>query len=321
MPLISSSYKAPIASRNTHLATIYSGLFRKVRGVKQERERITLSDGDFIDLDWSFAKKKTNKLMLLLHGLEGDAQRPYILGAAKIFVKNNIDVVAVNHRSCSGEPNLLYRSYNSGATEDLHDVLKHILDTRSYTDIFLKGFSLGGNIVLKYLGEQKFEIPSQIKSAIAVSVPCSLNGSCIELHKFKNILYATNFLIYLKAKLKIKQKQFPKLISKKDIQKIKTLRDFDDVYTSKAHGYIDATDYYTKCSSLQFLHNIKVPTLLINAKNDSFLSEDCFPYAIANSNPNLFLETPKYGGHVAFIKVNGYYYNEIRAVEFAVEGK
>ena len=315
MPLISSSYKAPIASRNTHLATIYSGLFRKVRGVKQERERITLSDGDFIDLDWSFAKKKTNKLMLLLHGLEGDAQRPYILGAAKIFVKNNIDVVAVNHRSCSGEPNLLYRSYNSGATEDLHDVLKHILDTRSYTDIFLKGFSLGGNLLLKYLGEGR-KLPEEIKKAVAVSTPLSLKGSLEELTKWYNWVYRTTFLRYLRKKYKRKMPSYPDQMSREELKQIKDLLEFDHLYTAKAHGYQDAWDYYAQCSSVKYLAGVERPVLILNATNDSFLSPDCYPTELALKSSYIYLEMPDHGGHVGFVKPGNIYYSETRARDF-----
>ena len=315
MPLVSSTYKPPFIFRNGFVATVYSGLWRKVKEVTQIRERITLSDGDFLDLDWSYAQERSDKLLILLHGLEGDAQRPYMLGAAKLFSESAIDVVAVNFRGCSGEQNLKYRSYNSGATEDLHDVINHILSKKSYNNIYLKGFSLGGNIVLKYLGERQ-DHSSKIKAAIAISVPCLLHGSCVELHKLKNKPYAINFLIYLKRRLREKQISYPKMITRQEIDAIKTLKQFDDAYTAPAHGYKDALDYYEKCSSLQFLKNIKVPTLVINAKNDSFLSKECYPHQVAKNNPNLFLEIPKYGGHVAFITSDNVYYNERRALEF-----
>jgi predicted alpha/beta-fold hydrolase len=315
MPTIASSYKPPFLFRNGFIATVHSGLWRKVKNVAQTRERITLSDGDFLDLDWSYAQKSSDKLLILLHGLEGDAKRPYMLGAAKLFIENGIDVVAVNFRGCSGEQNLKYRSYNSGATEDLHDVIEHVLKSKSYGNIFLKGFSLGGNIVLKYLGERQ-DYSSKIKAAVAVSVPCSLHGSCVELHKLKNKPYAINFLIYLKRRLREKQIAYPNKISKQMIDAIKTLQQFDDAYTAPAHGYKDALDYYEKCSSLQFLQHIKVPTLLINAENDSFLSDECYPFQVAENNRNLYLEVPKYGGHVAFITSNNVYYNEKRTLEF-----
>ncbi|MEM1003493.1 MAG: alpha/beta hydrolase, partial [Bacteroidota bacterium] len=127
MPLLESTYKPPFWAKNGHVSTIYSGLVRRVNIPKQTRERLTLFDGDFLDLDWSFTDSKSEKLIILLHGLEGNAQRPYMLGTAKLFNENGIDAVAVNFRSCSGEPNLLYRSYHSGATEDLKAVIDFII--------------------------------------------------------------------------------------------------------------------------------------------------------------------------------------------------
>ncbi|NNC85493.1 MAG: alpha/beta hydrolase, partial [Bacteroidia bacterium] len=223
--------------------------------------------------------------------------------------------VCVNFRGCSGEPNLKYRSYHSGATDDLDEVIKHIINTMHYSEIYIKGVSLGGNVTLKYLGEDRI-VPKQIKGAVAVSVPCYLYGSCLELHTFKNILYADRFKKYLIARLRLKQKQFPEIISVEEIDTIKTLKDFDDVYTSKAHGFEDAIDYYEKSSSLQFLPGIKVPTLILNALDDSFLSPECFPVKEAKSNADLFLEMPKYGGHVGFFQNNNIYYNERRSLEF-----
>ncbi|WP_299551150.1 alpha/beta fold hydrolase [Seonamhaeicola sp.] len=315
MPILESTYKAPVLFRNGFVSTVYSGLFRHINGVIQKRERMTLSDGDFLDLDWSFSEEKSNKLIILLHGLEGDAQRPYMLGAAKFFNNNNVDAVSVNFRGCSGEDNLLYRSYHSGATEDLADIIQHIISTKNYAEIYLKGISLGANLILKYLGERD-ELPEQIKAAIAISVPCDLYGSCIELHKLKNKPYAIRFLNHLKGRLKIKLEKFPGAIPEKAFNNIRTLKDFDDVYTSKAHGFNDALDYYEKCSSLQFIPNIKTPTLIINALNDSFLSPGCCPVKEAKINPFIHLEMPDHGGHVAFIDKKNIYYNERRALEF-----
>ena len=315
MPVIQSTYNPRFLFRSGQFSTVYSGIFRRVNGVPQERERIILKDDDFLDLDWSFSPKKSDKLIVVLHGLEGNAQRPYMLATAKFFNNNNVDAVCVNFRGCSGEPNLKYRSYHSGETNDLKEVINHIIETKNYSEIYIKGFSLGGNVVLKYLGEQK-NIPKQVKAAVAISVPSYLYGSCLELHTFKNILYADMFKKYLLAKLKAKQKQFPDMISEAEINKIKTLKDFDDVYTSKAHGFKDALDYYDKSSSLQFLPNIRVPSLIINALDDTFLSPECFPVKEAKLNDNLFLEMPKYGGHVGFFEKNNVYFNERRALEF-----
>jgi hypothetical protein len=315
MPILESTYKPPFQFKNGFIATVYSGLVRKIKGLEQQRERIETRDGDFLDLDWSYAESKSDAVIILLHGLEGHAQRPYITGVAKLFNHHGVDAVGVNFRGCSGEGNRFYHSYHSGATDDLDDVVKHCIEQKGYSKIYIKGISLGGNITLKYLGEGR-EIPTQIKSAIAISVPVHLNGSAKELHKPKNKAFAIRFKKHLVDKLKVKTIQFPENINITEINSIKTLRDFDEVYTSKAHGFNDALDYYEKSSSLQFLKNITVPTLIINALNDSFLSSECFPVKEAKHNANLYLEMPKFGGHVGFIQKNNIYYNEQRALEF-----
>ncbi|WP_435413340.1 YheT family hydrolase [Psychroserpens mesophilus] len=313
MPILESTYKPPFQFKNGFIATVYSGLFRKVN-LRQQRVRINTRDADFLDLDWSYTQDKSDAVMILLHGLEGHAQRPYVTATAKLFNQNGVDAVCVNFRGCSGEDNRFYHSYHSGATDDLDDVVKHCIK-QGYSKIYIKGISLGGNITLKYLGEDR-EVPEQIKSAIAISVPVHLNGSAVELHKPKNKAFAIRFKKHLVDKLKVKIIQFPDRISVTEINSIKTLKDFDEVYTSKAHGFKDALDYYEQSSSLQFLKNIKVPTLLINALNDSFLSSECYPVKEAKHNDNLYLEMPKFGGHVGFIQKNNIYYNEQRALDF-----
>lgn len=313
MPILESTYKPPFFFKNGFIATVYSGLFRSV-SLKQDRERITLSDGDFLDLDWSHSKEKSKALIILLHGLEGHGQRPYMTGTAKHFNTNGIDAICVNFRGCSGENNLYYRSYHSGFTEDLHAVIKHAI-AKGYTKIYLKGISLGANIILKYLGEHS-NIPKEVKAGIAVSVPVNLHGSCKELHKVKNKPFHDRFLKDLVKHLIEKQLRFPNELSLEAAKNIKTLIEFDNVYTSKAHGFNDALDYYEKCSSLQFLPNIKIPALIINALNDSFLSPECYPVKEAKENSNVYLEMPTYGGHAGFIAKNNLYYNEKRALEF-----
>ena len=318
MPLVSSAYNPPFLFKNGHFSTIYSGVIRKVNGLDQKRDRITLPDGDFLDLDWSYTNEKTNKVVIILHGLEGNAQRPYITGSAKQVIANGYDVCAVNFRGCSGEPNLLFRSYHSGATEDLEAVIHHILNTNTYPEIYLHGFSLGGNLLLKYLGERT-KIPSEVRGAIAVSVPCDLHSSLQQLLMPKNTLYAARFKKHLLEKLRLKQSLFPDKIDDLAISQIKTLKDFDDMYTSRAHGFTDAIDYYTKSSCLQFLPFIQIPSLIINSKNDSFLGEACYPINASKNNPNLYLEIPKYGGHVGFYGKNNTSYTEKRTINFLME--
>jgi len=315
MPLSPSEFSPPLIFRNNHLATIYSGLFRKVPDIPYQRERITLPDGDFLDLDWSYAETANSQVVILLHGLEGDARRPYMAGSALMLNTHGFDACSVNLRGCSGEPNRLFRSYHSGATEDLDAVVSHVAERSGYRDIFLLGFSLGGNLCLKYLGEGR-DVPGQIKAAVAISVPCDLYSSLRALMSPANFLYANRFKRHLLAKLRIKQKLFPSQISEKEIRKVHTLKDFDDVYTSKAHGFDDAMDYYNKCSCRQFLPGIRIPSLLINARNDSFLGPECYPVSEAESHPYLHLEIPTYGGHVGFFGMKNQYYTEKRTIKF-----
>ncbi len=318
MPLVPSPYNPPLLFKNGHVATIYAGLFRKVTGITQQRERMDLPDGDFLDLDWSYSKTPGQKVVILLHGLEGHGQRPYITGSAKLFNGAGYDACAVNFRGCSGETNRLYRSYHSGATEDLEAVIQHIINSRGYGELYIKGISLGGNMTLKYLGEGR-QIPKEVKAAVAVSVPCDLYDSLLQLLKPINLPYAIRFRNHLVAKLMAKKERFPELISDSDIKAVKNLKDFDDIYTSRAHGFKDALDYYQKCSSLQFLSGISIPTLLINAKDDSFLGHACYPINEASENKMLYMRMPKYGGHVGFYGAENVSYSEKIALNFLKE--
>ncbi|MBM1104924.1 alpha/beta fold hydrolase [Aurantibacter crassamenti] len=315
MPILESNYKPPFLFKNGHISTIYHGLFRKIDDFKQKRERIELPDSDFLDLDWSFSSTTSNKVIILLHGLEGHGQRPYITGSAKAFNEAGYDACAVNFRGCSGETNRLFRAYHSGATEDLDAVVQHIINNKTYSKIYIKGISLGGNMAMKYVGEER-NLPKEIKGVVGISVPCDLYSSSKELLKLKNRLYSNRFKKHLTDKLKLKVDHYPEQIGAHHIKRIKTLKDFDDIYTSNAHGFHNALDYYEKSNCLQFLPNIKIPALIINAVNDSFLGPSCYPYKEAMANPYLHLETPEYGGHVGFYGKNNITYTEKRAINF-----
>lgn len=319
MPIIESSYKAHGLFKNAHFCTIYSAKIRRVNNIEQHRKRITLPDGDFIDLDWSYSQKNKapTKIALLLHGLEGDAQRPYIKGLAKLLTKNGYDVAALNFRGCSGEPNTLYRSYHSGDTGDIRYIV-NLLAKKEYTSIGLYGVSLGANALLKYLGERD-AIPLKVKVASCIGVPLDLKASLEQLAKSENIIYRTSFLVHLRTKYRKKMKAFPKLTSKKTYKKIKSLEAFDNVYTAPAHGFDNALDYYAKASSYQYLPQIDIPTLILNAKNDTFLHGNCYPIKQAEENESLSLEMPDHGGHVGFYKKGDFYYNEERTLEFFSE--
>jgi predicted alpha/beta-fold hydrolase len=315
MPLLKSQYHPPAIFRNYHVSTIYAATIRRVQW-EQHRERLELPDSDFLDIDWSYSEGNgVKKVLVIMHGLEGSAKRPYVTGMAKYFNARGWDVAAVNLRGCSGELNRKFQSYHAGATDDLDHVIQHILKTEKYDTIALNGFSLGGNLMLKYLGEGR-EIPEQIKAAVMVSVPCDLYGSLLKLEETRNLLYAKRFIVKLKAHLLARSERFPKKISKKEIAECASLMDIDNLYTSRAHDFENALDYYQKNSSLQFLSKIGIPTLLINAKNDGFLSPGCYPVDIAEQNENFFLEMPRYGGHVGFVQYGPVFYHEERGFEF-----
>jgi predicted alpha/beta-fold hydrolase len=318
MPLIDSRYTASGLFRNAHFATIYSAKLRPMPALVQQRERIRLTDGDFMDIDWSFSDKPTRKLAVLLHGLEGNAQRTYIKGQGRVLVDNRWDVAAVNYRGCSGEDNKVYASYNAGKTSDLEIVIDHILKKGRYDEVALVGFSLGGNLLLKYLGERKI-LPKEITKGVAVSTPLNLKNSLEALLRFNNIVYHTSFLYNLKKKFRRKQKQFPEKINGAELRKIRSLLDFDNIYTAPAHGFKDAADYYAKSSAIQFLPEIKIPVLILNAKNDTFLSQDCYPTELASDSENIYLECPKHGGHVGFYETRQLFYSEKRTLEFLNE--
>lgn len=316
MPILKNKYFPPFLFRNCHISTIYAALFRRVFPVAQTRERLELEDGDFLDLDWSYADSgPSKKVLIILHGLDGNAQRPYILGLASYFNQKEWDVAALNFRGCSGEINRLYKSYNAGASADLEQVIAHILSKNRYNCLALNGFSLGGNLLLKYLGEGN-KLPTELKAAVAISAPCDLHASLKKLEEPKNWIYSGRFVKKLKEQLYLRERHFPKNLQKQQISACKNLFSIDNLYTSKAHGFENAIEYYQKSSASQFIPNISIPTLLINAKNDSFLSVSSSPVIIAENNPNFYLEMPDHGGHVGFLQNKIQTYTEERALEF-----
>ncbi|MGB5652236.1 MAG: alpha/beta hydrolase, partial [Robiginitalea sp.] len=189
------------------------------------------------------------------------------------------------------------------------------LKTASYEQVYLKGFSLGGNLILKFLGEQS-ALTRHIQGAAVISVPCDLHDSLIQLNRPGNWIYARRFLKSLREKVAEKQRRFPGAFPDGGVERIHSLKDFDDYYTSRAHGFKDALDYYTQCSSLRFIDTINTPTLLLNAKNDSFLGEKCYPREHCREHPYVHFESPPFGGHVGFVDTGTYYYSEKRSLEF-----
>ena len=282
-----------------------------------ERERIETPDGDFLDLDWVHNTLNLNgsgRVVVLLHGLEGCSERAYMRGMTKVLSAAGWTVCALNFRSCSGELNRLPRSYHSGVTEDLKTVLSAISDR--YEHVCAAGFSLGGNVLLKYLGEEGGG--SKIEAAVAISTPCDLKGSAEKLELESNRKYMRRFLRSLSAKMEAKSRLFPEQICVDDFESIRSFRAFDDRYTAPLHGFDDAEDYWRRCSSKSFLKHITIPTAILTAKDDPFLSESCYPEEEARLNSNVFLDTPRFGGHLGFYNRNTFW-SERQVVKFLGE--
>ena len=264
------------------------------------RKRITTWDHDFIDLDFSFVGSKT--LVLLIHGLEGSSKSKYMASTSKHLNKKGLDTVCFNLRGCSGKDNLLLETYHSGKTEDVDFVVNYLLENYNYINIIIVGFSLGGNLTLKYLGEKSGNISPIIKGGIAVSVPIDIASAEKEMDKLKNKLYIELFFKTMKNKLLQKAHTFPEYKLDKDkLFKATKFKHLELLYTVPVFGFKTPEEYWEKASSKPYLHSIKKPTLLINAKDDSFLSKECFPYKEAYDSDNFFFERTKFGGHVGFM--------------------
>lgn len=319
MPVIQhSTYRRYRLFANGHLETIAPVLMRKVQGIQYERERITLSDGDFLDLDWMDHGQK--KLAILTHGLEGDTRRQYMLGMAKAFWQKGWDVLAWHCRSCSGEMNLCKRMYHHGDIDDIGEVVQHALQRKPYEAVVMSGFSMGANITMKYLGVHGREVPAPIKGAVVFSAPTDLKAGAEILDSPSNYIYRKRFLFYLKQKMVAKEKQHPGAIDLANFKKIKVWRDFDEYFSAPLNDFKDAEDFYQLASAKNFMGGIKVPTLLVQAQNDPILPPSCFPIELCRDHPHLYLEMPKHGGHVGFWSPEKEFaWSEERALEFLKE--
>jgi uncharacterized protein len=241
------------------------------------------------------------------------------------FNQIGYDALAWNYRGCSGEINKTTLFYHSGATDDLDLVIHHAIRKAQYKKIVLVGFSLGGNITLKYLGEQGMNLHSAVQKAITFSVPLDLYGSSLQIEKPVNYVYKTRFLKSLKNKIYTKAALMPGKFETNPLNKIRSIFAFDDQYTASLHGFKGAMDYYTKCSAIHFISDIRIPTLIVNAKNDSFLSKSCYPGKDQLDNRYIYIESPIYGGHCGFKPriphPDGSYWSERRAIEFTNDNK
>ena len=331
MPIINSTYQPKGLWRNPHFSTIYPSVYRKVEGIHYTRERMELSDGDFLDLDWSFAEniafnksailkvetliKPNSKLAIFTHGFLGDTSRPYLLGGVKAFNLTGYDALAWNHRGLGGEINRFEKITTHGSSDDLEEVINLALSKNQYTEIVLVGYSKGGNIALKYAGEKGGNIPSEIKNVVAISTPTDLQGSVDVMGK--DGFYTNRFLKKLTKFLQNRKELIDNEVFK-DFKKFKYLDDYSDNYIAPLNGFKDGREYYNSCSAMHVVDKIRIPTLIINAQNDPVLSESCSMKEVAQTSDYIFSETPLYGGHCGFYQSNkdGLYWVDKRVVEF-----
>ncbi|MEM9990931.1 MAG: alpha/beta fold hydrolase [Bacteroidota bacterium] len=315
--MLHDDYRPPFLLRNRHLNTVFAPLFRRQKRPPFVRQRLTTKDGDFLDIDLLIADDTSpnQRLVVLCHGLEGSSESQYVLALAKLFHADNWDVVALNYRGCSGEMNRLPQMYHSGMTSDLDMVIQHL--EAPYQSIGIVGISMGGNLSLVYVGEQSADISPKIKGLVAISVPTDLVAGVRQIMRPINYVYEQRFLRSLLAKMRLKSKQYPAIFTTKKIKRVRTLYEFDDTFTAPLHGFKDALDYYTQCSSGRFIDQIRVPTLIINALDDPFLPSACYPQDAVQNNSYVDLLTPKYGGHVGFVEFGqSYYWEERRSLQF-----
>nr|WP_029404814.1 hydrolase [Stutzerimonas stutzeri] len=291
-----------------HLQTLWNPLCRRAPLLQRRRERLWLADGDFIDLDWHGPQDPEAPLVLILHGLTGSSNSLYVLGLQQTLAGRNWASVAINWRGCSGEPNLLPRAYHSGASDDLTEVTIHLQAARPLAPLHAVGYSLGGNVLLKYLGETGQATPLQ--KAVAVSVPFRLDQCADRIGLGFSRIYQAHFMREMVAYVKDKQQLFA---SKGDdehlsalqrlgsLKGMRTFWDFDGRFTAPLHGYADATDYYRRASSRYFLPDIRIPTLLIQAEDDPFVFRHSVPEPDELSATTT-LELHRTGGHVGFVE-------------------
>ncbi len=305
--LIETNFKAAWWLKNPHLQTLYPALLRSKSALALRRERLITSDQDFIDLDWY--GENHQPLVILLHGLSGSFQSSYIVGLQRSLSNNGFRSVVLNFRGCSGEYNHTARCYHSGETEDIHFLYQTLRQREPNAPMAAIGFSLGGNVLLKWLGEQT---QLSLFAAVAVSVPFLLNACATKLDQGFSKVYRKHLLDELKDYIREKHRYLLQLNQHEEANKLAQLGDLSDINSfwqydnrvvAKLHGFKNSLDYYQRSSSRQFLKTITVPTLLIQAIDDPFMTESVIPSLDELSSCVQLEQTPK-GGHVGFIMGN-----------------
>lgn len=310
--------------RGPNLQTLWGKFFRRKANVETHLERLSTPDGDFLDLH-HLPGRSGKPLLVLLHGLEGSIHSHYIQGLLSEASRRHWRAAVLVFRSCGNELNRTRRFYHSGETTDLALAVDHLAASFRDSPIVLAGVSLGGNVLLKYLGEQSGRVSPRIRAAAAVSVPYDLGLAADHIDRGFAKIYQQSFINSLKAKAIAKLDAFPSLVVREDVESIRTIRDFDNRITAPIHGFANADDYYTRSSSIRWINRVQVPTLLLSAVDDPFLPPQVLEQvrSVAKRNPSLQVEFSETGGHVGFVAgknpFHPHYYMERRVGDFLAD--
>jgi predicted alpha/beta-fold hydrolase len=301
-----------------HLQTLWASLVRRAPRITLRRERLELADGDFLDLDWT--PGESGPIVLILHGLQGSSNSPYARGLMAACHARGWRAVVMHFRGCSGEPNRLPRAYHSGETTDLASVIAILKKREPGTPVVAVGYSLGGNVLLKWLAERDTTHP--VEAAVAVSVPYLLDQGAKRLNQGISRLYQGHLMSSLIKSIVNKRHILDGHIELDRVRKLRRIYDFDDIVTAPLHGFASADNYYKLCSSRPVLSAIDLPTLLLHARNDPFMTPACVP-AAHELSASTRLEISDDGGHVGFVSGNwpwrARYWLENRIMAFLAE--
>jgi uncharacterized protein len=304
-----------------HLRTLWGRLGRRIPTVETRRECLSTPDDDVLELDRLDGVSPDAPRLVVLHGLEGTPQSRYARGTLAEARRRGWGADLLYFRSCAGTLNRARRLYHSGETSDLAFVVEHLVRQHPRAPLVFAGFSLGGNVLLKWLGERGADLPTQVRGAAAVSVPFDLARGARHIGKGFARVYEASFLRSLKRKTVAKLEQYPDLTDPVRLARSRSIYEFDDAVTAPVHGFQSADDYYQRSSAIGFLSRIRIPTLLLSAADDPFLPAAVLREvrAIAATTPALALEFVPHGGHVGFVMGppwRPFYYAEWRVVEF-----
>jgi predicted alpha/beta-fold hydrolase len=303
--------------------TVFASVARPFPRPRGRRERWELPDGDFVDVD-RYAPSPAAPgapLLVVLHGLEGSSRAPYVRGLVALALARGVGAAALNFRGCSGEPNRLARSYHSGETADLAAAIDRLAAEAPGRPLLLCGFSLGGNVVVKYLGERGDALPPEVRAAAVVSVPFDLarSAAAIDGPGFWPLVYRERFLRRLRRKAAEKAARFPASLDAAAVRRARTFAAFDAAVTAPLHGFASAEAYWEASSSARFVAGVRRPLLALSAMDDPIVPADTLPLEAARANPNVSLEVTPAGGHVAFVAgspIRPSFWAERRAIAF-----